>query len=395
MGISIEQFRSRIGFHDNFVKTKDASSHFKDRFWNVMLMMFYLNVFYLPTLKQVVIQYKMWNQVMFWFTQMMCYNVYIPLLIRQANDVEENPGPIIFDIIDPMRTVSADYSQGNEALFGESAGKQCVAMSLTAIIYHQIEHITDWTSSTLNNILTIGNNLYVSIRYSVQANDYLLLTDLPCVVSLYNKVHTLQYSESLTGSLFMTSNNGPYMSLQNSLMEVFLNCRLNYHCCLLTVGINTVAVFKNSEQSFKIFDSHSKDFYGMPHSFGKCTSLSIEGLQNVVSYLRMSCSEVGVVSYEIKGVLIRNCQPDLGSVQNTQKNEDSPPSDKDNPKQLVNRKRKRSGETADIREKWLIARREYEKKRKANESEESRQKRLAQQRENKRKNRASESVESR
>ena len=65
MGISIEQSRSRIGSHDNFVKTKDASSHFKDRFWNVMLMMFYLNVFYLPTLKQVVIQYKMWNQVMF------------------------------------------------------------------------------------------------------------------------------------------------------------------------------------------------------------------------------------------------------------------------------------------------------------------------------------------
>ena len=71
-----------------------------------MLMTFYLNVFYLPTLKQVVMQYKMLNQVMFWFTQMMCYNVYIPLLIRQANDVEENPGSTIFDIIDPMIIVS-------------------------------------------------------------------------------------------------------------------------------------------------------------------------------------------------------------------------------------------------------------------------------------------------
>lgn len=171
MGISIEQFRSRIGSHDNFVKTKDASSRFKDRFWNIMLMMFYLNVFYLSILKQVVIQYKMWNQVMFRFTQMMCYNVYTALLIRQADDVEGNPGPTIFDIIDLMRTVSADYSQGNKALFGENSGKQCVAMSLTAIIYHQIEHISEWTSSTLNNILTIGNNLHVSIRYSVQEND--------------------------------------------------------------------------------------------------------------------------------------------------------------------------------------------------------------------------------
>ena len=45
-------------------------------------------MFYLLTRKQVVIQYKMWNQVMVWFTQMMCCNVYIPLLIRQANDVD-------------------------------------------------------------------------------------------------------------------------------------------------------------------------------------------------------------------------------------------------------------------------------------------------------------------
>ena len=121
----------------------------------MMLMMFYLHVFYLPTLKQVVGHYKLWHEVMFWFTQMMCYNVYIPLLIRQANDVEENPGPTTFDIIDPTTTMSADSSQGNEALFGVNAGKQCVAMSLTAILYRQIQDISLWTNSTLNNILIL------------------------------------------------------------------------------------------------------------------------------------------------------------------------------------------------------------------------------------------------
>ena len=55
----------------------------------MLMMRFCLNVFYVPTLKQVVIQYKLWNQVMIWFTEIMCYNVYIPLLIRQANDVEK------------------------------------------------------------------------------------------------------------------------------------------------------------------------------------------------------------------------------------------------------------------------------------------------------------------
>lgn len=61
----------------------------------------------------------------------------------------------------------------------------------------------------------------------------------------------------------MTSNNGPYMSLQNSLTQLFSNCELNYNCCLLTIGINTVAVIKDSEQSFKIFDAHSRDLHGI------------------------------------------------------------------------------------------------------------------------------------
>ena len=47
--------------------------------------------------------------------------------------------------------VCADYNQGKEVLFGENAGKQCVAKSLTAIIYHHIEDINLWSSSTLNN----------------------------------------------------------------------------------------------------------------------------------------------------------------------------------------------------------------------------------------------------
>ena len=72
--------------------------------------------------------------------------------------------------------------------FGENAGKQCVTMSLTAVSYHHLEDIDFWTSSTLNNILTIGNNLYmyISLRCSVQTNGYLLLTDIPCIVAFSN-----------------------------------------------------------------------------------------------------------------------------------------------------------------------------------------------------------------
>ena len=56
-----------------------------------------------------------------------------------------------------------------------------------------------------------------------------------------------------------------------------------------TIGVNTVAVIKNSEQCFNTFDAHSSDLHGIPHLFGKCTLLTIEGIENLLSYLQISC----------------------------------------------------------------------------------------------------------
>ena len=67
-------------------------------------------------------------------------------------------------------------------------------MSHTAMIYHQIQDISLWANSTLYNILVIGNNLYSSIICSVQTNDYLLITDVPDMVSIFDKVYSLQYT---------------------------------------------------------------------------------------------------------------------------------------------------------------------------------------------------------
>ena len=54
-----------VGCHNNFVKAKDAFSRVRGRFWNMMLMMFYLNVFSLSTLKDIVGHYMLWTEVIF------------------------------------------------------------------------------------------------------------------------------------------------------------------------------------------------------------------------------------------------------------------------------------------------------------------------------------------
>ena len=48
-----------------------------------------------------MMQTKRNSEVCFWYTQMVCYHVYVPSLLRLSNDVEENPGPInINEIVD-------------------------------------------------------------------------------------------------------------------------------------------------------------------------------------------------------------------------------------------------------------------------------------------------------
>ena len=63
----------------------------------------------------------------------------VPLLLRLSNDVEESPGPrTINDIVDPAYIVHGDFNQGSELMFGMNAGKECVAMSLCAIVYKKL-----------------------------------------------------------------------------------------------------------------------------------------------------------------------------------------------------------------------------------------------------------------
>ena len=165
-------------------------------------------------------QYKSNNEsIVFFIKACSFYYVHVPLLLKLCNDVEENPGPTLYDIVDVPRTVCAEFSQGCQVRFGQSAGKQCVAMSLTSIVYNQIQDVSDWDSFFLNTILISGNSLYTCLSNSVN-KDLLLLTDVPEMISANGNIYNLHYSESYTGALFMTHNDEPYYSLESALVTI-------------------------------------------------------------------------------------------------------------------------------------------------------------------------------
>ena len=145
--------------------------------------------------------------------QMLGNIVYVPLLLRIENDVEENPGPTIYDVGDPTKTICADFSQGNTEKFRQNSGKQCLAMPLTAIIYNHITNANTWDSTILDSILCAGNNLYSFISNSVNKS-YLLLTDVPEMVSVFDGIYCMQYGEDpFAGDLFIANTALPYYSI--------------------------------------------------------------------------------------------------------------------------------------------------------------------------------------
>ena len=316
-----------------------------------------------------------------------------------SNDVEINPGPTLYDIIDATATVCANFNQGDKR-FGWNAGKQCVAMSLTAIVHSQIENVSTWNSSSMNNILENGNGLYSCISNSVNKS-LLLLSDGPEMISAYGNIYTLQYSEPYAGGVLMQRSNDPYLSLEDSLTNIFLWTELNYKYALLTIGINTVAIFKISDVVFKIFDSHSRDLYGIPHPFGKCILLTIESIPNLVTYFQnVSSQREENVEFEIVGV---NISLNVSEAKRqtfdkeTLQNETPEIREKrlqNKTQELSLREKRLQNETPEIiREKRLSRQREYKRKVRQNDTLEKRAKRLCKDKLRTRESRANETPE--
>ena len=170
-----------------------------------------------------------------------------------SDDIELNPGPGFFSC---LRTVKGDFHQGNVSLFGNNSGKQCVAMSLTAIVHNTaVQSCYAWRSVDITYILRTGDWLYTVI-HGLIGKDYLLLTDVPTCLSINESTYILQYSDCISGDIRMSEARECYLPL-------------NYPACLLTMKSNAVAVFYgNNAGSFKYFHSHSRDVYGNVHGNG-------------------------------------------------------------------------------------------------------------------------------
>ena len=87
-----------------------------------------------------------------------------------------------------QKTTVAPYSQGNELVFGQNAGQQCVAMSLCSLIYNDTQGIS--SANDLIQIMNIGNQPYSSLSLLAR-QAYLMQSELPTAPNVFDTDYQL------------------------------------------------------------------------------------------------------------------------------------------------------------------------------------------------------------
>ena len=77
-----------------------------------------------------------------------------------------------------------------------------------------------------------------------------------------------------------------------------------FNSFLLTIEHNTVSIFTDSNGLLKVFDSHARDSFGMPHPYGKCVLLEFDTISNLTEYFKF-IYRFGAI-FELRGVKIVN-----------------------------------------------------------------------------------------
>ena len=149
--------------------------------------------------------------------------------------------------------------------------------------------------------MNTGNELYTALsRLSRQS--YLLLTEVPEMITMFNSNYHLQYSPSYTGKICSCAmEDFDYcMPLENAIQALIGQ---SYDSFLLTILSSTVALYCTADGKFKIFDSHARDSFGIPHPQGTCVLLEANTLNELINYFQMVYQNPEVI-FELKGVHI-------------------------------------------------------------------------------------------
>ena len=185
-------------------------------------------------------------------------------------------------------------------------------MCLCALIYNERQGIS--SPQDLIQIMNIGNELYSNLS-RLARQSFLMFTELPSHLSVFDTDYHLSYSESYSGRVLGECHIEGYQYCVPFRQAFELLLTESYTEFILTIDSAAVCIYLTDEGKFKIFDSHSRDKFGKSHPLGTCVLLEAKTVNNVIEHFQTSCNENS--QFELKAIVIK----ELGKVSATSSSE--------------------------------------------------------------------------
>ena len=207
------------------------------------------------------------------------------------------------------------FHQGHSQ-FRTERGKQCGAISLTAVLKSKMSDVWTWESRDLDDVLIKGTVLYRSMRAQGKIRDkqrgYIAVSELPRHYKVWNCNFAINYAESYTGLMSVDDYDRALLDVAMPFDEALQRSLYGNDACLLTICANTCAIV-NGGGRFAFIDSHANTNVNHKGERASCVVYlnSVESLCNHVNGFARSF-DVSTPRFEITGVkaAISHVDPD-------------------------------------------------------------------------------------
>ncbi len=164
----------------------------------------------------------------------------------------------------------------------QSRNKQCTAISYLAIIVASHVDPALWTSSIIDALVKMGDELYRCIPHQHDEIEY---EDLPPDVHIHPLQTTFHAEQEwyLYGDLNQTTSQNNTYSLRDA---VILACKASSRC-LVTAARLTIGIINQSQDKYYLSDSHKRGGVdGLLHPDGTAVLCQFSNLDDVVDHLQ-------------------------------------------------------------------------------------------------------------
>ena len=215
--------------------------------------------------------------------------------LTSEGGVESNPGPRPFAIRKAVKHHQSDMRYGSD-----SAGKQCTANAHFAIIFSSIKRVSLWKSFDLHCVLEQGDKIFKNVCENKKLYEYLAVDELPLNFPL----------EGTNVSARRLAHESLLFAEKNNLFENYRHYSESDrgNGAIFTCAGYSVATICAENNRF-LFDSHSRNTYGLHDPNGKAGNLlsfsTVSSLNNYIkSFYEISSNISSETQYDLQYISI-------------------------------------------------------------------------------------------